>query len=137
MPKKKNIPKIVPGKILRDFVYSYRFLIRPYISRGNFEASAYRMNNACTDYQDFRINLSGKVPKGAYKAYQRTIILFSGLLDRSVFEVKADFANPEKRQTLLNALDNEVKTLDKLMRSSRDSDYLEKRVSFNEETAAS
>lgn len=137
MPVKKHREKKVPGNILRDFVQKYKLLIRPYVAQGNFEYSAQQMNDECTNYQDFRVGFRKKVGTTAYNSYKKAISIFSGLLDRSVCDVKEDFANPEKRKTLLGVLDREMKIIDSEMRRIKDRDYLKAGRLAIERTAAS
>jgi len=137
MPAKKHRTRKIPGKILGDFVYRYRYFIKPLVSRGNFESSAQYMNDACTNYQDLSNFLSRTVCEKIYEAYKRAVSIFSDLLDKSVCDVKADFANPEKRRTLLRLLDTEIRVIDSAMRDSRNKDYLKAEMPVMERTAAS
>lgn len=135
MAAKTHSKKKVPGKILGDFVYQYRYFIKPFISRGDFESSAQQMNDACTNYQVLINFLSRTVCEKAYEAYKRAVSIFSDLLDKSVSEVKDDFANLEKRRTLLSLLDREVSIIDSVMRDNRNKDYLKSEMPAMEKTA--
>ena len=137
MPAKKHRARKVPGKILRDFVNKYRYFIRPYVVQGNFESSAQQMNDACTNYQDLRNFLGRTVCEKAFESYKEAVSIFSDLLDRSVCDVKADFANPEKRKNLLGLLDREMRVIDSAMRDIGNKDYLGAGMPAVERTAAS